>query len=119
MGLNLCQHRDQPWLAQATTLFGVVKEFRRPSVTVVVVGDVDVVVVLVVVVVGVVAALLLLCENSLEGEKERRRERERERDEKPNKGTTLLCGVPGHVCGQHAYRHRSADNSPWTEVGRR
>ena len=39
------------------TLFGVVKEFRRPSVTVVAVGDVDVVVVVVVVVVGAVGAV--------------------------------------------------------------
>ena len=127
MGLNLCQHRDQP--IGLRTLLPYLASLRSSDdrlsplsllVMVMLLSLLSLSLLSLLLLLLLLLPLLLLCENSLEGEKERARERERgserEGNEKSNKGAT---GVPGHVCGQHAYRHRSADDSPWTEVGQR
>ena len=127
MGLNLCQHRDQP--IGLRTLLPYLASLRSSDdrlsplsllVMVMLLSLLSLSLLSLLLLLLLLLPLLLLCENSLEGEKERARERERgserEGNEKSNKGAT---GVPGHVCGQHACRHRSADDSPWTEVGQR
>ena len=105
MGLNLCQHRDQP--IGLRTLLPYLASLRSSddrlsplSLLVLLMLLMSLALLALLVLLLLLLLLLLLCENSLEGEKERVREREREgAREKEMKNQTrvlLFCvGFPG------------------------